>query len=183
MEKGMGKQATRQNFIVVTGAESTGKTHLAKQLAEQIDCQWVPEFSRAYIESLNRKYTITDVKNIAKKQIEQFSNISIYNSKLVIFDTGLIITKVWFEVVYNHCPDWLIGALEKTPKVLHLLCSTDLPWEPDPVRENGGAMREKLTQMYINELTTFGFPYELISGLGDDRMENAIKILKEYKLM
>ena len=32
--------------------------------------------------------------------------------------------------------------------MLHLLCDTDLPWQPDSVRENGGEMRNTLNETY-----------------------------------
>jgi hypothetical protein len=35
--------------VVVYGPESTGKTTLARQLAEHFGAAWVPEYARAYI--------------------------------------------------------------------------------------------------------------------------------------
>jgi nicotinamide riboside kinase len=180
VEKGMGKKENNTNFIVVTGSESTGKTQLAEQLAQHLNCDWIPELSRKYIQQLGRSYTYTDVEAIALQQIEQFKAVQNTPSKRVVFDTGLIITKVWFDVVYDECPQWLIQTITNLPKTLHLLCDTDLEWVPDTVRENGGEMREKLSQMYANELVKFGFPYALVSGIGDNRLKNAIRIIEDF---
>lgn len=177
MAERMEKTKLKYPFIVITGPESTGKTELAAQLAEKLGCEWIPELSREYIAQLDRNYTYEDVENIARLQIDQFKNYGNSESDFVIFDTGLIITKVWFDVVYQKCPDWLIGAIEKLPKVLHLVCATDLPWMPDPVRENGGPMRDKLLAMYKAELMHFQFPFQEIYGTGSRRLENALATL------
>jgi nicotinamide riboside kinase len=169
-----------KRFIVITGAESTGKTQLAEELSEMLHCNRVPELSRQYVENLNRKYTYSDVEDIAHLQIKQFEEVINNNTGLTIFDTGLIITKVWFDVVFNQCPQWLIVAIKKLPVCLHLLCDTDLPWMPDPVRENGGEMRIKLSNIYKNEIIKFGFPYFIVSGKGDERLKNAITGIKKF---
>ena len=121
-------------WVVISGPESTGKTELAKNLASKLDTLWVPEYAREYIENLNRSYYYKDVEQIAKYQLEQEeiykSNLS---SSLLIFDTWFIITKVWFDVVFGKCPDWIISHIQSTRIDLYLVCDVDLPWIPDPV--------------------------------------------------
>lgn len=170
----------RYPYIVITGPESTGKTELAAQLAQRLNCRWIPELSREYIANLGRPYQFADVEKIARLQIYRFTDELLPESPFAVFDTGLIITKVWFDVVYKKCPQWLIEALQQQPKIFHLICNTDLPWIADPVRENGGEMREKLLETYQHELKSFGFPYALVSGTDDLRLQNALKILKQH---
>lgn len=174
------KESNKSQFLIITGSESTGKTMLAEQLALHYSGLWIPELARKYIEKLNRSYTYSDVEIIAKQQIEQFNNCLQNNESITIFDTGLIITKVWFDVVFKQCPEWLITAINDMPKVLHLLCATDLPWVADTVRENGGEMREKLNTIYSNELETFGFPYRIITGKGMARLNNAVEAVTAF---
>ncbi|MEA3443367.1 MAG: ATP-binding protein, partial [Bacteroidota bacterium] len=47
-------EKNRIRKIVITGAESTGKTELAKGLAKYYNTVWIPELARSYIENLNR---------------------------------------------------------------------------------------------------------------------------------
>ena len=63
---------------------------------------------------------------------------------------------------------------------LFLLCSPDLPWEADPVRENGGETRIKLFDQYREELKHYGFNFVEISGTGDDRLTNAIAAIRDF---
>jgi len=164
-------------IIVVTGAESTGKSTLTENLAAHYKVPFVPEVARTYIESLNRKYTYTDIENIARLQIQQYEMFSQLDVPIVFFDTWLIITKVWFEVVFNKIPNWFIHEIEKAKIDLFLVCNTDIPWVYDPVRENGGDMRQVLQNSYIHNISEFNFDYKIIEGLEEQRLLNAIKFL------
>ena len=165
-------------IIVATGAESTGKTDLCRFLAQTLDIPWVPELARGYVEQLGRHYTYDEVVEIARLQIADFENAIKGNSAIVIFDTDLIITKVWLDVVYGRCPEWIPEAIRSHPATLHLLCKADIPWVADNVRENGGPMREKLSEMYRNELKKFDLPYVEIGGNGEMRRQNALAAIK-----
>jgi NadR type nicotinamide-nucleotide adenylyltransferase len=165
-------------WVVISGPESTGKTELAKDLANRSGTIWVPEYAREYIENLNRPYTYTDIEQIARCQETQEKT---YGSKLakglLFFDTWFIITKVWFEQVFGHCPEWIITHIQSAKIELFLVCNTDLPWVADNVRENGGERREQLFQLYCKEISSFGFKYEIITGIGKERVDNAFKAL------
>ncbi len=58
--------------VVVTGPESTGKTEICKFLAAACKTEYIPEYAREYISSLNRPYTFEDVEKIARVQVEQW---------------------------------------------------------------------------------------------------------------
>ncbi len=165
--------------IVITGAESTGKTLLAEALASHFNVEWIPEYARGYVEKLHRPYVINDVEHIARKQIEAMQNTGAAGT-LVFFDTWLIITKVWFDKVYGHYPEWLHHAIVENPVDLFLVCDTDLPWVNDPVRENGGGARLMLHKTYLQEIEKYGFPYQIVRGLNSSRINNAITIVDNF---
>ena len=172
---------TKPKIIVVTGAESTGKTTLTEQLATHFGVPHMPEIAREYVEKLNGKYSFSDVETIAKIQIELFNKISKSNALYIFVDTWLIVTKIWFEFVYNEVPDWLIPAIEKTEIDLFLVCDIDLPWVYDPVRENGGENRKILHNKYITEINKFKFNYKIVQGTDETRFNNALRFLSELK--
>jgi NadR type nicotinamide-nucleotide adenylyltransferase len=170
--------------IAILGPESTGKTMLAGQLAEHFNAPWVPEYARQYIEKLTVPYTYVDVCNIALKQIEEEQ--AIYNGTstvdYVFFDTELIITKVWFDYRFGSTPDFLTEHLNSGFFDLYLLCSPDLPWEPDPVREHGED-REFFFNWYKREIDKIGKPCFVITGFGEQRFQNALNGLKMLPLI
>jgi len=167
-------QIEKQIRIAVTGPESTGKTTLANQLAEFYNGQCIAEFARDYVEKLPRHYTYDDVEAIAKIQVEQYVTTKSASGLLFFFDTWLIITKVWFNWVFNKTPFWLEDRINDCPIDLFLLCLPDLPWETDPVRENGGENRLRLLDQYRNELQHYGFNFVEIEGIGEVRLKSAI---------
>lgn len=159
--------------IVLTGAESTGKSILSEGLANHFNAIWIPEIARGYVENLNHKYTYSDIETIARKQIETEKQIEA-QTPLVFFDTWLIITKVWFDFVYGKHPEWLHRAISESDIDLFLVCDIDIPWVEDPLRENGGENRKKLHEIYLSELESYKFDYKIISGFGNIRLNKAI---------
>lgn len=173
------KLKTNSKTIIITGAESTGKSELTKWLAARFGVPYIPEFARTHIESLDRKYTYDDVEYIAKKQIQQLNEFK--NSELpwIFSDTWLIITKIWFEEVFEKVPSWIESEIRKAEIDLFLVCDTDIPWIPDSVRENGGERRDYLQKRYIEIISGYGFKYEIVSGEKEARFQNALAKLKK----
>ena len=168
--------------IAIIGPESSGKSTLGQALAAAIGGRYIEEYARAYVEQLHRPYNYLDVLHIARVQYNQLYNIrdgkrhpscppqlpSLPPSPFpthLIFDTDLIITKVWMEYKYGTCPAWIREALlpENNPIDLYLLCCPDLPFVPDPTREHPHE-REALFQTYLQEVLQTNKPYTLIQG-------------------
>ena len=168
----------KPKIIVITGAESTGKSTLTKELADHFHVPYIPEIARDYVEKLDRKYNFKDVINIAKSQIEALNKLKDCDYRFIFVDTWLIITKIWFEKVFGKIPDWLNKEINQTEIELFLVCDIDLPWVYDPVRENGGEQRKILHNNYITDLNEFNFNYRIISGENKDRFQNALQYLK-----
>jgi NadR type nicotinamide-nucleotide adenylyltransferase len=167
--------------IAVTGPESTGKTTLSRQLAETYNGIYIPEYARQYVEKLPGHYTYDDVEKIAVKQVRQYiDTVNSNESCIYFFDTWLIITKVWFQWVYNQTPEWLEERIHSCPIDLFLLCRPDLPWEADQIRENGGDNRIKLYELYKTELEHYGFNFVEIGGLENGRLENSIRSISKF---
>ena len=169
--------------IVITGPESTGKTALAQTLAEKWGTLWIPEYARQYVENLDRPYNFDDVVAIAQHQIaEEAAYASQVGGGVLFFDTWLIITKVWLDLVFGKCPEWITDYIRSSKIDLFLVCDTDLPWVADAVRENGGEKRAQLLKIYCDEIRSFGFQFEIITGFGSVRMKNARKALSRHGL-
>ncbi len=165
-------------IIVLTGPESTAKSTLTKELAIHFNAPYFHEYAREYLAGKKHSYSYADVEHIARKQIEQYEIARQMKESFVFLDTWLIITKIWIEWVFDHVPDWLEEAIINHPVDLFLLCRPDIPWIPDPLRENGGEQREQLFQIYKKELLIFGFPVAEVGGSGKQRVLNAIEAVK-----
>lgn len=164
--------------IAIIGPESTGKTELCRRLAEYFNCTWVPELAREYVERRNFEYTFDDVEAIARLQIEQEEQIAT-DAPITFFDTDLIITKVWLEHKYKKVPDFVVERLASRYIDFYLLCVPDLPWELDPVRENG-SNRDYFFDWYAREVKDLGTPYAYVSGYDEARVQCAIEAIHQY---
>jgi NadR type nicotinamide-nucleotide adenylyltransferase len=165
--------------IAITGPESTGKSILAKQLAEHYLTVWVPEYAREYINNLDRPYNQEDILEIARGQIRSENAICRRTSELLICDTELIVTKIWSEVKYGKCDSWILNKIENHKYNLYLLCDIDIPWSEDPQREHPH-MREYLFNLYRHELLTRELPFFIVTGIGHGRLDNAIRIIDSF---
>jgi len=161
--------------IVVTGPESTGKTTLCEFLAARYNTEFVPEYARVYVEGLQRPYTYVDVEKIASKQLELEQESLSRANEILFYDTFLVVTRVWFEVVYHRIPEWFENAVKSHLPHHFLLMDTDLPWIPDSVRENGGEMRQQLFERYKEVIQELGGSFTIIRGSEDIRRENAMQ--------
>lgn len=166
--------------IVITGPESTGKTELSQHLAKIFNGRFVPEYAREYIQNLGRRYNYEDVLKIARMQIQQQNEVSTRFKGFIFYDTWLIITKIWLKEVYGRYPDWIDEKLENIRMDLYLLCAADIPWIPDPLRENGGERRDYLFEQYRGEIMKLGIKYYIISGTGEERFYLAENLIKKH---
>lgn len=168
-------------IVVITGAESTGKSTIANALSAHYSAPAVPEYAREHIENLGREYNYEDVEFIAQKQVEELNLLQNSEPPLIILDTWLLITKVWFEVVYNKVPDWLDAKIRSTKIDLFLICDIDLPWIADNVRENGGTNRRLLQNKYLEEIKKYNYDFKIVSGKDEVRINNAIKFITNIR--
>jgi NadR type nicotinamide-nucleotide adenylyltransferase len=169
--------------IAITGPESTGKSELAEALAAHYQTVWVPEYAREYLDKLNREYNYEDILLIAKGQVIGETGMLEKANRFLFVDTEMIVLKIWCEVKYCKCHPWILHQLSKQNYDLYLFTDIDLPWQPDPLREHPDKRRE-LFNLYLDELMKRNLPFEIVSGFGQKRLENAVMIIEErFKLL
>jgi len=159
-----------------TGPESSGKTTLSSELSKIYLGEWIPEYAREFLSKKKGKYTIHDLDKIAKKQIESINRES---SKIQFFDTELLVIKIWSEFKYQKCSTTIMKAF-KYQKIDHyFLCSPDIPYEKDPLREHP-KQRFELFDIYLNNLKTYNLPFSIIEGSTNERVEKCSSIIDTY---
>ncbi len=161
--------------FVISGPESTGKTSLAKALAQHYQTDWVAEYARQFIDNLDRPYQKEDLLDIAKGQVELQKNVALTskNEPGLICDTDLMTIKIWSEYKYRACDPLIIELLEQNAGDFYFLCGPDLPWEADPQRENP-ENRMELYLIYKKELEALDRKYVEIWGPWEERVKKAI---------
>lgn len=132
--------------VCVTGPESTGKTTLARRLAEWAGGVWVPEASRAYAERVARPLVAADVTPIAREHLAGAAlgaaEAQAIGAPLLVLDADLVSTIVYARHYYGAVPAWIRRAERAHRAALYLLCDVDVPWVPDGVRDQPAAREE-----------------------------------------
>jgi len=167
--------------IAITGPESTGKSTLAEALAKYFGTEYIPEYSRTYLENFEGRYSEDDVVEIAKGQHKLIVEKKEYSQNILIADTEIIVCKIWVEYVFKHSNATINNILKEQDFDLYLLCDIDLPWTYDPLRENPNPEeRKELFEIYRNTLTQMNLPFEIVRGNDEERISNAINIIKKH---
>lgn len=158
---------------VFTGPESSGKTTLAKEISKITNGVYIPEYARGYLTNLGREYKEEDLLLIAKGQYKLQEEAKKKIEKRICFDTDLLTIKIWSEVKFGRCNEWILDRLYSNSNAFYILCKPDFPWEFDELRESPND-REELFILYLKELESLNFPYQILSGKLSNRVEELI---------
>lgn len=157
--------------LCVTGAECTGKSTLARQLADWLEAPLVPEVARTFLAGRSG-YTANDVLAIAREQLAAETLALSAAADVVVADTDLSVIAVWWEEKYGELDPWLAGMLAARSDRRYLLPYPDIPWEFDPLRESPHD-RPRLHERYRTLLEVGPFPFVEVGGLGEARLRRA----------
>lgn len=166
--------------IAIYGSECTGKTTLAKHLADHYATFWVAEYSREYAE---RKplLDISDVVPIIRGQIDlEEEAIRIAEKQglpLLICDT-IPLSSIAYSLYYNHDVPEEAKALAKRHYDLYLLTDTDVPWQADGIRGHN-IDRAAMHQLFHQQLLENHLHYTLLTGTQTQRFNQATQLINQ----
>ncbi|MEJ2004949.1 MAG: ATP-binding protein, partial [Cyclobacteriaceae bacterium] len=90
------KSAGRTLKIGITGPESSGKTWMARHLADRFNDVWLPEYAREYLMKTGGEYGINDLHIIAKEQLHREKEYLNKSKNILFCDTDIVVLKIWF---------------------------------------------------------------------------------------
>jgi HTH-type transcriptional repressor of NAD biosynthesis genes len=157
--------------ICLLGAESTGKTTLARALAEAHGTVWNPEYGRAYTE-LGRDpeapWTSEEFTHIARIQC-WYEDCLAGSARGVLFCDTDAFTTALFHEVYLGSPSHGFDELLERRYDLFLVCGLDVPWRHDGIREFE-EQRQWMHERYVERVRTSGTPWLLLEGSPEERL-------------
>ncbi len=163
--------------VVVAGGECTGKTTLARALAERWQTAWAAEAAREVALARPGALGPEDVPAIAHAHLrlaDEAERASQESGRPVVFlDQDLLSTVVYARHYYGSCPPWIERLAVERRADLYLLCGPDLPWEFDGVRDRPEA-RAEIHALFRDALAEAGANVAEVSGAGEARTSGAV---------
>jgi nicotinamide riboside kinase len=178
------KGATQPSGAVIAllGAESTGKTALARALHKTLQAQGhhvalVEEALRAFCLRTGRTPRHDEQAAIARTQSLHIAEAA-RTHELVVADTTSMMVAVYSQLLFDDV-SLLPGAVaEQARHRVTLLMALDLPWVPDPGIRDGAHVREPVDTLLRNALHGGGVAYSVVAGHGEQRLAHALRALQ-----
>jgi nicotinamide riboside kinase len=164
--------------ICLMGAECTGKTTLARALAQHFCGLWVPEYLRAFCDQQGRTPSLTEQRQVMCAQFEHeeqaVAQATQAGSAYVFCDTSPLLTAIYSDHYFADTSLLDSAHALHDRYVLSLVLQPDLPWQPDGLQRDGEATRQAIHAKVLRELQSKRYPYIEVGGLADDRLQAVI---------
>lgn len=164
--------------VVLIGAESTGKTTLAADLAAALDTLWVPEYGREYWEKKMARgepntWRTEEFAEIAREQCCREDAAARLCNRVLVCDTDAFATRVWH---HRYMGAWspavdAIAAEHRRPD-LYLLTDVNTPFEQDGTRD-GERIRGWMHRTLVEQLIAHRRPFIELTGSRAERRSTA----------
>lgn len=149
--------------VCLVGPESTGKTTLARELAEKFGTFFVPEFGRYYCEAFGNRCDAEDLRAIVRGQRILSGAAARKAHRILILDTDAVMTSIWAQILLGDVPVDLERV--EDPADLYLLTAVDVPFAADSIRYfPDQATRSAMFDRCRAELERRGLPFVVIAG-------------------
>ena len=165
--------------IALVGAESTGKTQLARALAPRLQAltglrtTWVGEWLREWCEREGRTPRADEQAGIAAEQQRRIVEAS-RRHELVIADTTPLMTAIYSAMLFDDLTLLPFAVDAHRGYVATLLTAIDLPWVADGLQRDGEHVRAPVDRLIRGTLIEHGVAWSVIGGHGEQRVLCAI---------
>jgi HTH-type transcriptional repressor of NAD biosynthesis genes len=166
--------------ISIFGPESSGKTTLARALAEHFGTIAVPEYARTHLEYAGESMQVADFVDIGCGQAASEDALAYEADRRLFCDTDPLLTVAWSEALAGACDSGLRAMAEKRRYDLTLLLEPDLPWVADPYRYLPGGS-QGFHARCVELLEQTGRDFVRISGSGEARWRAAVAAVAEIR--
>lgn len=169
--------------VALLGAESTGKTTLARALTDTLAAEGrgagrrvalVPEYLREFCDREGRTPRRDEQADIAAEQTRRIAAAAA-GVDIVVADTSALMIAVYSELVFGDTT--LYASTEAAHRAgcqLTLLTALDLPWQADGLQRDGPHVREPVDALVRAALTRAGVAWSVVHGSGAARAAAAL---------
>jgi HTH-type transcriptional repressor of NAD biosynthesis genes len=164
--------------VAIVGPESSGKSTLAKNLAEYYHTAFVADYKRSLLKeyATHKEYhpgeiQEEDISTIARGQIVTEDSLVKRANRVIFSDTELSSIVLWAMSHFNYCPPWIVREAEKRMYDLYLLL------EPDVLESK--AEERKAVAAWEELLKNKGAQYLKVGGTHNESFSKAIRVVDQ----
>lgn len=164
--------------VVVLGAESTGTTTLAVELAGALGTEWVPEVGREWTArrpgGLTASWHTAEFDLVAALQARHEDDAARRVPRpVLVCDTDVLATTVWHERYTGASSATVQAAAAVRVPALYLLTGSEIPFVDDGMRD-GEHLRETMTHRFREVLAAQPTPWYEVTGSREQRLARAL---------
>jgi nicotinamide riboside kinase len=167
--------------IALVGAESTGKSTLARELADALRADGcgvahLDEYLRTFCDERGRTPHQDEQAAIAREQTRRIAaarNARWPPVEVVVADTTALMTAVYSEWVFGDRSLYAQALADHRQADLTLLMALDLPWVADGLQRDGPQVQQPVDALLRGALLGAGIGFSVIAGQGPQRLLNA----------
>ena len=170
--------------VVILGAESTGTTTLAKDLARHYQTSWVPEYGRLYAEAKlldanGTNWTSEEFTHIAEIQNKMEDALAEVCNKVLICDTDAFATSVWHERYMESRSSAVEKLADSMQHNLYILTGDEIPFVQDGTRD-GEHIRHWMHGRFEERLSETGRTFSVVRGTKEERLAQTVALIDTF---
>jgi nicotinamide riboside kinase len=169
--------------IAILGAESTGKTSLARAMAQQLRgqgarVQVIEEVLREWCNANGRTPRSDEQAAIVQTQIALVDAAS--PCDYLLCDNTPLMTAIYSDLLFSDATLYPVAVQQQRRYALNLLAEPDLPWQADGIQRDGPAARDQVDRRLREVLQIYALPVYPVCGLGAARLASATAALAQF---
>jgi len=171
--------------IAIVGAESTGKSALARDLADALQhefglrCRVVDEWLREWCDRHGRTPRADEQMAIAREHAARIDAAAPQPGvDVLLCDTTPLMVAVYSDLLFDDRSIDAVARGAQRRMDLTLLTALDLPWVADGLMRDGPHVRAPVDARVRARLTDWGSTWSLVSGSGPARVACALDALR-----
>jgi nicotinamide riboside kinase len=169
--------------IAIVGAESTGKTTLARELGAALAAfgvgrvAVVAEWLREWCDLAGRTPRADEQAAILREQHERIEAAATRH-EIVVADTTGLMTATYSRLLFDDASLEADAVARHRQVAVTLLTAIDLPWVADGHQRDGAHVREPVDAALRELLARHALPFHVIGGRGQARLAQALAALQ-----
>ena len=161
--------------VCILGGESSGKSVLARALAERLDTAFVAEYARDLWMRKSGHLDYEDLLDIARQQISFEQSAAREAYRYLFCDTSPLTTLFYSLDMFGRAQEEL-WSLACRPYERYVLCAPDFEFVQDGTRRDA-TFRQRQHEWYLQQLNRTGVAYWLAEGPVAERVERIAQLL------